>query len=88
MEVLHGTQVVATPVQTSLSADIEDLVEIPGVLRVAAPLLDDLMTAFGWQRCFQLERDGTVRLGFWGSGWTQQIEGWAQRAGLPVVRQE
>jgi len=82
------TQVVTTPVQTSLSADVEDLVEIQRVLRVAAPLLDDLMTAFGWPRCFQLERDGTVRLGFWSGGWTQQIEQWAQRAGLPVARQQ
>lgn len=82
------TQMVATPVQTTLSADVEDLVEIQRVLRTAAPLLDDLMTAFGWSRCFQLERDGTVRLGFWGGGWTQQIQQWAEREGLSVTRQQ
>lgn len=78
-------QVVATPVQTVLSADVEDLVEIKSVLRTAAPLLDDLMTAFGWPRCFQLERDGTVRLDFWGDGWTQQVERWADYERLSVA---
>lgn len=84
----NDTQIVTTSVQTSLSADVEDLVPVQGVLEVAAPLLDDLMTAFGWPQCFQLDRDGTIRLGFWGDGWTQQVEHWAQSLDLPVARQE
>jgi hypothetical protein len=81
------TQVVDTPVRTTLSADVDDLVQIQGVLTTAAPLLDDLMTAFGWPRCAQLERDGTVRLRFWGQGWTQQIERWAEREDLLVTHE-
>ena len=53
-----------------------------GVLEAAAPLLNDLMTAFGWPRCVQLERDGTIVLGTWGQGWVAQIEGWANANGL------
>ncbi len=82
------TQVVATPVHTTLSADVEDLIGIERVLKVAAPLLDDLMTAFGWPRCLQLDRDGTVRLRFWGGGWAQQVERWAEREALPVSREQ
>lgn len=72
------TEVVQSPLQTSLSAEADDLEAIPGVLQIAAPLLDDLMTAFGWPRCLQLDRDGTVRLRFWGSGWTENIDRWAR----------
>jgi hypothetical protein len=82
------TEVVTSSVQTSLSADVEDLVEIGSVLRVAAPLLDDLMTAFGWPRCFQLERDGTIRLRFWGDGWTQNVQRWAEGLDLPTTDQQ
>jgi hypothetical protein len=82
------TQMVRTSVRTSLSADTDDLTQMPGVLRVAAPLLDDLMTAFGWPRCFQLERDGTIRLRFWGGGWDQQIRRWADGMGLSATEEQ
>lgn len=81
------TQVVATSVRTTSSADVEDLGTSQGVLRTAAPLLDDLMTAFAWPRCHQLERDGTVRIGFWGQGWNE-IERWAEREGLSVTHEQ
>jgi len=84
----NHTQIVTAPVQTSLSADVEDLVLLQGVLEVGAPLLDDLLTAFGWPQCHQLDRDGTIRLGFWGGSWSHQVEDWAQSMDLPVARQE
>ena len=73
---------VITPVQTDLSADIDDLVQITGVLRVAAPLLDDLMTAFGWPHCAQLNRDGKVNLRAWGS-MKSYVERWVKDNDVP-----
>ncbi len=78
----ENATVVTAPVQTRLSIDADQLMTPTGVLEAAAPLLDDLMTAFGWPRCVQLERDGTIVLKTWGRGWVPQIEEWVITNGL------
>jgi hypothetical protein len=78
------TQILRTPVNTRHSADVEDLIGVDRVLRVAAPLLDDLMTAFSWPRNFQLDRNGAIRINFWGGPWVEQIRQWATQLELLI----
>ena len=83
---VRSTQVLDSPVHTDLSMSIsDDLTTIGGVLRTAVTLLNDLMTAFQWPRCFQLEPDGSVVLSTWGSEWKPNVEHWVQQNNILSV---
>ena len=83
---VRHSRVVDSAIHTDLSINIvDDLATISGVLRTAAILLNDLMTAFQWPRCFQLEADGTVVLSTWGSQWRPSVERWVQENNISAM---
>lgn len=83
---VHHSRVVESPIDTGLTVNIaNDLTTIGGVLRTTAGLLNDLMTAFQWRRCFQLEPDGAVVLSTWGRRWRSNVKHWVNENNLPAV---
>jgi hypothetical protein len=78
-----GAQTLDHAVSTALSLDATDLLSPRDVLTVAAPILDDLASAFAWPRGFQLDRDGTVRGRYWGGGWSGNVQRWASEHDVP-----
>ncbi len=82
---VNGARALDHEVSTELSAAATDFVELTALLQVASPLLDDLMSAFGWPRNFQLHRDGTIRLSFFSREWRPAVDQWAEQIGLAVT---
>ena len=77
-----GAQTLDRTVSTTLSLDSTDLMVPTGVLAAAAPIIDDLVSAFAWPRGPQLESDGTIRLRFWGGSLATIVEQHAEVRGL------
>ena len=73
---------VTKPIQTELVIRSQELGHALGVLTASAVLMDDLMSAFGWPGCAQLDPDGTVVLGAWDS-MVSYVEGWATANHIP-----
>ena len=75
---------VDSPVATQLSAEIADLRTPGSVVKIALPLVDDLMSAFGLSAGLLLRRDGSIVIGNWGS-WKSRLRSWAKDNGIPVA---
>ncbi|MEU5934555.1 ATP-binding protein [Micromonospora sp. NPDC047187] len=77
------------PRAAEADAPLDALAEAgPGLVAAAALLSNELGQAFGLPEMAQLSPDGRVRHRYWGRAWSEQVQTWADSAGIEVSDEE